>query len=329
MIRRDTGRYAWLDILKGFGIIFVVIGHFCAIDRVYHWIYSFHMPLFFFASGYLYRKKPIWENVRHKFVTLMVPYFIFGLLSQVHFALNEYIFGREVDISQLILGLLYGTYSSISYNRVLWFLPALFCISNIYNLLKTRGGGQKLLYILVAILTALYVVGVAPSVCPWGLDNRVCEFIIYYMLGNIVAEKGWIENICKLPMEFRYIGALVLVSLNFIVSGYKSSERILEYLIALIGVIGWLLVSISIENHGKILERIGQASLCILCIHVPVGEVLTKILVRTTNMTFANCEIEFRYAFVRCVLTIFICMICYYIIMKVFPWALGKKKKVS
>lgn len=175
------------------------------------------------------------------------------------------------------------------------------------------------------VLTILYIAGVVPSVCPWGLDNRLCHYIIYYMIGNIMAEKGWIENVRKLPKKFIYIGAFVLVSVNFMVSGDKSSA-ILEYIIALIGVMGWIFVSISIENHGKILERIGQASLCIMCIHVPVCEVVTKILVRITNMTFEVCSIELQYVFERCALTIIICMICYYIIMRTFPWVLGRKK---
>lgn len=136
-------RYSWLDILKGFGIIFVVLGHFCSIDSVYHWTYSFHMPLFFLASGYLYRKRSVMSTIKHKFLTLMVPYFLFGIITSIYYVLNEFIFAREVNFSELVLGLLYGTYSSIVYNKVLWFLPVLFCISVIYNMLKVGWGGAK------------------------------------------------------------------------------------------------------------------------------------------------------------------------------------------
>ena len=51
-----------IDIVKGLAIILVVIGHtiqFCdlnggVLNPVYQWIYSFHMGLFFFCSGYLF-----------------------------------------------------------------------------------------------------------------------------------------------------------------------------------------------------------------------------------------------------------------------------------
>ena len=62
--RRET----WLDGLKGFGILLVILGHvlsgyldawmfpeaFFSFYPVRTWIYSFHMPLFFLISGYTF-----------------------------------------------------------------------------------------------------------------------------------------------------------------------------------------------------------------------------------------------------------------------------------
>lgn len=44
-----------LDILKGIGIILVVVGHMIG-NQLYirPWIYAFHMPLFFMVSGYCF-----------------------------------------------------------------------------------------------------------------------------------------------------------------------------------------------------------------------------------------------------------------------------------
>ena len=38
-------------MLKGIGIILVVLGHTTHNDELSSWIYHFHMPLFFFLSG--------------------------------------------------------------------------------------------------------------------------------------------------------------------------------------------------------------------------------------------------------------------------------------
>jgi fucose 4-O-acetylase-like acetyltransferase len=47
------------DIMKGVGIILMIIGH-CAIPRLlWHFIFSFHMPLFFIISGFFFKPKPV------------------------------------------------------------------------------------------------------------------------------------------------------------------------------------------------------------------------------------------------------------------------------
>lgn len=64
----NKGREVWLDGLKGFGILLVILGHvlsgyldawtfpeaFFSFYPVRTWIYSFHMPLFFLISGYTF-----------------------------------------------------------------------------------------------------------------------------------------------------------------------------------------------------------------------------------------------------------------------------------
>ena len=84
----NTKRLDWIDIAKGIGIILVVLGH-TLVPQVretgfagFLWIfiYNFHMPLFFFLSGYLFEKGlPDYTN-KGKFTLgklqyLMLPYF--------------------------------------------------------------------------------------------------------------------------------------------------------------------------------------------------------------------------------------------------------------
>lgn len=48
-----TERLNQFDILKGVGILLVMIGHAISTNSiVYNLIYGFHMPLFFFCSGF-------------------------------------------------------------------------------------------------------------------------------------------------------------------------------------------------------------------------------------------------------------------------------------
>ena len=71
----QPNREYW-NVMKGIGIVLVVMGHTCL--SIYNYIYLFHLPLFFFISGYLYSEekygdKPF-DNLINKIKTTWVKY---------------------------------------------------------------------------------------------------------------------------------------------------------------------------------------------------------------------------------------------------------------
>lgn len=69
MTKKINGTEIWVDNVKVFACVFVVLGHFfqsmtkasiLPTNILYLWfeqtIYLFHIPLFFICSGYLYQK---------------------------------------------------------------------------------------------------------------------------------------------------------------------------------------------------------------------------------------------------------------------------------
>lgn len=46
-------RIRYIDVARGLGIFLVIIGHLNTNEILHNTIYSFHMPFFFFLSGYL------------------------------------------------------------------------------------------------------------------------------------------------------------------------------------------------------------------------------------------------------------------------------------
>ena len=72
-----------LDIAKGIGIILVVIGHMPINIDIYNVIYTFHVPLFFFISGLLYR--PLRDMPFNKYLMkisrkTLFPIVLFGIV---------------------------------------------------------------------------------------------------------------------------------------------------------------------------------------------------------------------------------------------------------
>ena len=84
-----------LDILKGFGIIMMVVAHSGAPDWLHDTIYTFHMPLFFIASGWFFSEHNL-DNIRdfavRKMKTIYWPYWkwcvFFLLLHNVFYSVG-------------------------------------------------------------------------------------------------------------------------------------------------------------------------------------------------------------------------------------------------
>ncbi len=73
-------RIEWADIIKGFAILFVVIGH--SNSSVNRYIYIFHVPAFFFLSGFLtiIDKKSVKLFLWDKLKALIIPFLSINIL---------------------------------------------------------------------------------------------------------------------------------------------------------------------------------------------------------------------------------------------------------
>ena len=63
----------YITIAKALGIIFMVIGHSHINEYVRSFVYLFHMPLFFFCSGYFFRtEEPLFIALKKRFNRLYI-----------------------------------------------------------------------------------------------------------------------------------------------------------------------------------------------------------------------------------------------------------------
>lgn len=137
-----TIRNSTIDVAKGIGIFFVVLGHNWLSthekSELHRVIFSFHIPLFFFLAGiFLRAPHGLLRFAIGRTGSLLKPYFIvltaLGILKIVWATLDG-----DTDISgtRYFIGLLYGTGDTIAW-IALWFLPHLF-ISLIASLIILR-----------------------------------------------------------------------------------------------------------------------------------------------------------------------------------------------
>lgn len=143
-------------MLKGFGIFLVVLGHTHIGKDIAKFIFSFHMPLFFFISGFLFNKDiPFTIFLKTKFKRIIIPYLFFSLSSFLLYWIPEKIKNADNIITwkEFLIGTILGLSNPpfLSWNIVLWYLPALFCLLILaYTILKYPG---KIGIIIIIILT--------------------------------------------------------------------------------------------------------------------------------------------------------------------------------
>lgn len=69
-------RLVQFDVLKGIGILLVLLGHTDVVGIPKTFIYGFHMPLFFFCSGCFYRQKGWGDFLKDNVRSLLIPYLL-------------------------------------------------------------------------------------------------------------------------------------------------------------------------------------------------------------------------------------------------------------
>lgn len=125
-----------LDILKGFAIIAVILGHSPVPLVLHHFIYTWHMPLFILVSGYFFREKPLKRMLQDVFRGLVLPYAV-----TISLVFIFYMLGGTDKLEEKAIGLMaikgFFNYEGSPYAGIgpLWFLLALAWCRVVYSLL--------------------------------------------------------------------------------------------------------------------------------------------------------------------------------------------------
>lgn len=150
------------DILKGVAIILVIVGH-CDIGGLLPFIDSFHMPLFFFVSGFFLKKRPLIEEIQTSAKRLFVPYvfvvcficfveLIRDIVSSSFYILE---FLRLLPKYLLCVRDDHSPEWLIGDIGILWFLPAMFWGRSLVVLLINNVKSMKIQCVIVAFFVFL------------------------------------------------------------------------------------------------------------------------------------------------------------------------------
>lgn len=275
MIDKVKGRECWIDIAKGIGIILVVLGHVTRNENLIRIIYSFHMPLFFFLSGWIINRncgKNIINKqyIKKKFANLILPFFEYRIILVLYWYIVEYRF-RELDVGPI------------------WFLPVMFfsymIIAFIMPYIKSTNAKRVvfLFFALLAIaglLVRQYVYKLNMELLNEVYVNSIrvltgCSWMTVGMKANDSIINSKKVN-CGLVFGIAAIVCVVLSFVNGDVSLFNlqfGKSYILYFLEGICGITAVLIVS-KVISSNRLIEYLGQSSMIIMAFHEPIKRVL-------------------------------------------------------
>lgn len=326
-------RVNWIDWAKVIGIYFVVLGHtqFNASNMMYKdLIYSFHMPLFFILSGYLFNIGSDFSNfVKKNVISLIIPYILLNLIVFAIFYLSRY-YLNELSFSQLktpIYSFLIGHGHAPA--GPTWFLICLFFV-RIYSffILKLKTVYQTV--ILFASPIIAYIIAYQLKIDIYFAIDSSLVALPFFMIGYYLKKYNTLDcvNSSYKQLVFVIISFIVLLFLCSIQGRVDihacnfGNYPILYYPQTLIGsfmIIMFSMLFNKIEN--KFIKNISSGTLIILAFHPHMPYWIYRI----TNH-FYPIQINLTN---NIIISVLIILILYYPILfvkKYFPVLIGNRK---
>ncbi|MEG6615950.1 acyltransferase family protein [Peptococcaceae bacterium 1198_IL3148] len=266
-------RIEWLDSLKGLAIILVVWGHLNIPIEAETIIYSFHMPLFFFISGYLFKQnnRTLKQYVQRKVNSLLIPYFFFAVMSIPFGILLDFVYQNEINPLLMFMHFFFLS-GSVGWNAPLWFLIVLFLIEVIYFVVNSSKINNGLFIILSFVLG--YALALSGMRYPLGL-HLISWGLVFYYLGNVARERLVIEKMATtIAKTLIFLIPLAIINIVFgLMMNVKVSMYVnqlgnyLYFYIAAIAGILFMCCLMSKLPSFKILNFFGNNTLLVLATH--------------------------------------------------------------
>ena len=288
-------RMIWPDLLKAFGMVSIIAGH-TGVPFICSFVQSFHVPLFFFISGWFYKDRPVSETIRKSAKRNLLPYafiilFLF-IYNMIRTMICFFAFAQEPETLSELVGwsgafvatpthpVKIGMFTIYSVGAA-WFLPAFFITQTVFCLISHT----KIRNILAVLCTASGF-GISLFIkLPWHIETAlIC--VAFSCLGKIFREKDLIEKMNLwhwLIITAIWLGGIGRNILFHNWCDYASCTFKLYFigdiLVSLCGILSLIYILKKLEKFGEkgIIRAIayyGQNTMIVLAFHTIEGSVI-------------------------------------------------------
>lgn len=203
-------RLAYIDFIKIFSIMSVVLTHFLPIGSMLrNFLYTSNLCTFFVVSGITSKPAQTAEDLKRiiflKANRILIPYFLWAILS----FLFSFVILKQDSIRSFAKDLLFIDGVRNSFNVTLWFLPCFFVVTVMFYVITYLIKNKKAVNFIGLVFTILSIVTVFFKVKDCFLGFNKCLLLFgFYLLGF---------NIKSIKISSRKV-ALVAITLFTVLS---------------------------------------------------------------------------------------------------------------
>lgn len=296
MQKHTVDRQYW-NIVKGIGIVLVVVGHTCWDFTGF--IYLFHLPLFFFVSGYLYNEDKYGDDpylnlsskLKSSWMKYVLIYWVLILLHNIFYVNNmleiETYYYSKTDIVSKMAEATFGMGAELM-GGTLWFVPVLviascilgFVVSfsrKVYNLTKKIW--------LKLLIQAILITGI--TFAGYVLEAKYIDLPAHTQIAWVVMPFLWVGYLIRnynldLMKFLNPIVAIICLVFVYIASKHFFLDLVFQmvypymHVIACLGIYVCLYLAKLIQKIkivDVIFDTFGKASFGIMFIHFPLFKI--------------------------------------------------------
>lgn len=253
-------------------------------EGVHTYIQSFHMPLFFIVSGYLFKERGFIDTVKIKAKKLMLPYYVFLFVYLPIKYIFHLLWEEAFDLVAIFKAMFLFPTDNINMpiGTSLWFLPCMFIASVAYSFLSRYSNKTRIISIAaISIFGAVYSAYDLPML-PFALEPA-CVALLFMEIGHQAKKINYKnQNI----ILFTVLGLAVHCTLAFLNIGSVDMRSAryhifpLFVICACVGTAAYYLLVSSVKNEKiiNVLSWFGRNSMSFLCTN--------KFFIIVTNALF-------------------------------------------
>lgn len=290
-----------IDIAKGIGMILLVMGHLLNIDTPgFKVIFAFHMPLFFFLSGYLFNG---FKYCARDFFGIKISKLVWAYLFFVSVGTMFCLVHRDLGGAKRFV---YTTffYGQPSVNNNLWFLTTLILVTSIYYFLPKLSSVKNYQFCMVIIICMIlsYIFDYIPQkYIPLKLNTLPLAFL-FFACGNRIDS---LNSLIGRPSKLINFGLALIVLLICSQLNSRVDLRLNmagnPVLFLMGGISGiWLVLSVADKVNSVILAEIGRSSLLFFPIEGHIRVLVNDIFNHINHSEYlTNVDLPIKYAIVE------------------------------